>query len=47
VFEDARQPFGTLGRPGGPSGGHRASDGDQLALDRGAQAVEPSADERV
>src|SRR6266550_6953763 len=47
VFEDARQPFGTLGRPGGPSRGDRASDGDQLALDRGAQAVEPSSDERV
>ena len=47
MFEDACQPFSSLGRPGGPSGRHRASDGDELALDRGAQAVEPSANERV
>src|SRR6266516_793155 len=47
VLEDAGEPFRTLGGARRPSRGDRASDCDQLALDGGTQAVEPSAHEWV
>ncbi len=47
MFEDAGEPFGALGRTRGSSCGDRARDGDQLALDRGTQAINPGAHERV
>src|SRR5207245_7617192 len=47
VFEDAGEPFRSLGRARGPSRGDRASDGDQLALDGWTQSVEPSTHEGV
>jgi hypothetical protein len=47
VLEDAGEPFRTLGGARRPPRGDRASDGDQLALDGGTQAVEPSAHERI
>ena len=42
MLEDAGEPFGTLGRSRGSSRGDRARDGDQLALDRGTQAIDPA-----